>query len=70
MRKTDTSAERAHDIIDLSMLLPMTICGFLANTKDWDIISIPPTITAGTEVKQVKNTEPEKDLCTRPPQTS
>lgn len=22
------------------------MCGFLANTKDWDIISIPPTMTA------------------------
>lgn len=27
------------------------MCGFLANTRDWDIISIPPTMTAGKRKK-------------------
>jgi hypothetical protein len=33
---------------------PITICGFLANASDWDIESIPPTMTA-TETKQTQN---------------
>lgn len=34
------------------MVLPITMWGFLANTNDWDIISIPPTMTAVTEMRQ------------------
>lgn len=33
---------------------PITICGFLAKASDWDIESIPPTITAA-ETKQTHN---------------
>lgn len=36
--------------------LPITMCGFLANTKDWDIMSIPPTMTAATEMRRVSGT--------------
>lgn len=32
---------------------PMTICGFFARARDWDIESIPPTITA-TEIKEYR----------------
>lgn len=31
------------------LVLPIIMCGFLANTIDWDIISIPPTMTAATQ---------------------
>lgn len=45
-------------LITVSIIaIPITMCGFLANTKDWDIISIPPTMTAATQMRQVSGTE-------------
>lgn len=30
------------------------MCGFFANTNDWDIMSIPPTMTARGKKKEKK----------------
>lgn len=35
---------------------PITMCGFLAKASDWDIESIPPTITAA-ETKQTQTSD-------------
>lgn len=43
----------------VTALLPITMCGFLANTRDWDIISIPPTMTAGKRKGKKKGWVPE-----------
>lgn len=31
--------------------LPIITCGFLAKARDWDIVSIPPTITAAGQIE-------------------
>lgn len=39
----------------MTVLLPITMCGFFANTNDWDIMSIPPTMTAGEKKNEKKS---------------
>lgn len=40
-----------HTLYPQHVNLPIITCGFLAKARDWDIVSIPPTITAAEQKK-------------------